>query len=174
MGDRITFTGKIGFEPENKTKKHNAQSLWKRMALVYLQGEITEYYAWFINRRYNLVLNKPLRGAHISFINDSLRDLSLNGTRTIEEIDMVWDQCKKRWDGKEIPVVLDLSPRSDSTHWWLNIPNDERQLLQEIRTEIGLGRPYFGMHMSIGYARPGIYEEHSKYIHNCIKSGLIQ
>jgi hypothetical protein len=172
MRDRITFLGKIGFEPENKTKKHNAQSSWKKVAMVYIAGEVTEYYAWFINKRYNLVLNKPLRGAHISFINDSIRDLSLNNTRTIEEIELAWETCKTKWDGHDLPIVLDLNPRTDDRSWWLNVPNDERVLLQEIRTELGLGRPYFGMHMSIGYANERNID-HSKYIHNLVKEGFI-
>ena len=79
MKDRITLTGKIEFEPEDKTKKHQGQSSWKKIAMVLLDGDICEYYAWFIMRRYNLVLNKPIRGAHISFINDSMRDLTNNG-----------------------------------------------------------------------------------------------
>ena len=78
------------------------------------------------------------------------------------------------WNGKKINIVLDLDPRTDGRTWWLNIPHDERGGLQAIRDELGLGRPYFGMHMSIGYARPGIMEEHSKYLHECIKNGFIQ
>lgn len=173
MNDRIIFSGKIGFEPENKTKKHNAQSSWKKMAMVSIDGDVTDYYAWFIKKRYNLILNKPLRGAHISFINDSLKDLSLNDTRSMEEIDAVWDAVKLKWDKKIIPVVLDLSPRTDDRTWWLNIPHDERGLLQGIREELGLGKPYWGMHMSIGYANEkNLY--HSEYIHNLIKEGYIQ
>lgn len=172
MKERITLSGKIGFEPENKTKKHNAQSSWKRMALVHLNGDLTEYYAWFIQRRYNLVLNKPLRGAHISFINDSIKDLSLNGTKTMEEIDTTWNAVKNKWDKKIIPVVLDLNPRTDDRTWWLNIPHDERGLLQGIREELGLSKPYWGLHMSIGYANEkNLF--HSIYIHNLIKKKLI-
>ena len=173
MNNRITLTGKIGFEPEDYTKKHKAQASWKKMAIVFIDGDITEYYSWFIQKRYNLTLNKPLRGAHISFINDSIKDMSLNGQRTIKEVDELWESVKKKWDGVEIPITLDLSPRTDDRTWWLNIPNDERTILQGIREELGLGRPFWGMHMSIGYARPGIMEEHSKYIHDLIKKNFI-
>jgi hypothetical protein len=172
MKDRITLFGKIGFEPENKTKKHNSQSSWKRMAMVHIDGEVTEYYAWFIQKRYNLILNKPLRGAHISFINDSIKDFSQNGTKTMEEIDETWNNVKTKWDKQIIPVTLDLNPRSDDRTWWLNIPHDERELLHGIRAELGLGRPFWGLHMSIGYANEkNIY--HSVYIHELIKKGLI-
>ena len=173
MKDRITLTGKIGFEPEDRTNKHKAQSSWKKMAMIFIDGDVTEYYAWFIQKRYNLVLNKPLRGAHISFINDSMRDLSLNGTRSNEEIEVVWEAVKKKWDGQKIEIVLDLNPKTDDRSWWLNIPNEERDNIQAIRDELGLGRPYFGMHMSIGYANEKNIE-HSTYIHELIKKGFIK
>lgn len=172
MSERLTLSGKIGFEPENKTKKHSVQSSWKKMAMVYIDGDVTDYYAWFINRRYNLVLNKPLRGAHISFINDSIKDLSVNNTKTIEQIEIDWEAVKLKWDNKIIPVVINLNPRTDDRTWWFNIPHDERTLLQSIRSELGLGKPFWGMHMSIGYANEKNID-HSIYIHNLVKQGLI-
>lgn len=173
MINTITLLGKIGFEPEDKTKKHKAQASWKKMAMVFIDGDITEYYSWFINRRYNLVLNKPLRGAHISFINDSIKDMSLNGARSISEVDILWENVKKKWDKKEIPIVVNLDPRTDDRTWWLNIPHDNRDLLQGIREELGLGKPYWGMHMTIGYANEKNLA-HSIYIHDLIKKGFIQ
>ena len=172
MKDRLTLTGKIGFEPEDKTKKHKGQSSWKKMAMVFMDGDICEYYAWFLQKRYSIVLYKPLRGAHISFINDSMRDFSQGGTVTDEQIEIVWEKVKKKWDGKEIEIVLDLNPKTDDRTWWLNIPNEERNGLQAIRNELGLGRPFFGMHMSIGYANEKNID-HSTYIHDSIKKGFI-
>jgi hypothetical protein len=173
MNNRITLTGTINFEPSDKTKKHLSQASWKKIAMVLIDGDITDYYAWFIKKRYNLMLNKPLRGAHISFINDSMRDLTQNGKISETETLNTWEEVKKKWNGKKINIVLDLDPRTDGRTWWLNIPHDERGGLQAIRDELGLGRPYFGMHMSVGYARPGIMEEHSTYIHESIKKGFI-
>lgn len=173
MKDRITLYGKIGFEPENKTKKHNEQSSWKRMAMVHFDGDVTEYYSWFIKRRYNLELNKPLRGAHISFINDSIRDLTQNGVIPFDEMNKTWEAVKTKWDKQVIPVTLDLDPRTDDKHWWLNIPHDERELLHGIRAELGLGRPFWGLHMTIGYANEkNLF--HSQYIHGLIKQGFIK
>lgn len=172
MIDRLTLNGKITFEVENKTKKHNNQASWKKMAMILIDGDITDYYAWFINKRYNLVLNKPLRGAHVSFINDSIKDMSLNGQRTNKEVDLLWEAVKKKWDKQIIPITIDLNPQSDLIHWWFNIPHDERGLLQGIRTELGLGKPYWGMHMSIGYANE-LNIEHSEYLNKTIKSDNI-
>lgn len=173
MNDRISLIGKIGFEPENKTNKHSNQASWKKIAMVFMDGDITEYYAWFVKKRYNLFLNKPLRGAHVSFINDSMRDLTQNGQKTIEEVEVLWETVKNKWDDKEVPIVLDLNVKTNDEHWWLNIPHDERQLLQSIRDELGLGKPFYGMHMSIGYANDKNIE-HSKYIHDLIKKGFIK
>ncbi len=173
MKERITLTGKIGFEPEDKTNKHLFQSSWKKIAMVFIEGDVCEYYAWFLKKRYNITLNKPIRGAHISFINDSIRDLTQNNNKSEEEILQLWEDVKAKWDGKEIDIVLDLNPKTDDRVWWLNIPNEEREGLQAIRNELGLGRPYFGMHMSIGYANEKNIE-HSTYIHESIKQGFIR
>jgi hypothetical protein len=172
MNNRITLTGKINFEPEDKTKKHLNQASWKKIAMVLIDGDITDYYAWFIQKRYNLMLNKPLRGAHVSFINDSMRDLTQNGKISETEAINTWEEVKKKWNGKKINIVLDLNPKTDDRTWWLNVPHDERNGLQAIRSELGLGIPFFGMHMSIGYANEKNLE-HSVYIHESIKKGFI-
>lgn len=173
MNDKIVLMGKIVFEPVNYTKKHSMQASWKRIAMVFIDGDVTEYYSWFIKKRYNLTLNKPIRGAHISFINDSLRDMSNNGKKSLEEVDRIWNEAKTKWDGKYIPIMLSLDPRTSDKHWWLNIPPDYRDKLHQIRAEVGLGRPNFGLHMTIGLANEKNIE-HSKYIHSLIKSGLIK
>lgn len=170
--DRIKLIGKIGFEPEDKTNKHKSQASWKKIAMIFIDSDITEYYAWFIKKRYNLTLNKPLRGAHISFINDSIKDLTLNGKRTIEEVEVLWEEVKKKWNGKKIEVVLELTPKTDDRIWWLNVPQDERDSIHAIRAELGLGRPYFSLHMSLGYANEKNIA-HSVYIHELIKKGFI-
>ena len=173
MNNRITLTGTISFQIEDKTKKHLNQASWKKIAMVLIDGDICEYYAWFIQRRYNLVLNKPLRGAHVSFINDSMRDLTQNGKMSEADAITKWEEVKKKWNGKKIDIVLDLDPKTDDRTWWLNIPHDEREGLQAIRSELGLGKPFFGMHMSIGYANEKNIE-HSVYIHELIKKGFIR
>lgn len=171
--DRITLYGKIVFEPEDATKKHKEQASWKKIAMIMFEGDLAEYYAWFLNKRYSIILNKPLRGAHISFINDSLKDMSLGGKRSSTEVETLWKAIKTKWNGQTIPIVLSLDPRTDDNHWWLNIPHDERGLLHGIREELGLGKPYWGLHMSLGYANEKNLP-HSKYIHDLIKKGFIK
>lgn len=168
----IELTGKIHFDPEDKTKKHIDQSSWKKVAMVLFSGEICEYYSWYITKRYNITLLKPLRGAHISFINDSFRDMQKSENLSMLEVSNKWDNVKTKWDGKTVNIVLDLDPRTDDRTWWLNVPREHRGDLQGIRNELGLGVPFYGMHMSIGYAHPH-HENHSRYIHTCIKNGFI-
>jgi hypothetical protein len=167
----IETYGTIHYEPINKTNKHNEQSNWKRIAMVLIGGDIEAYYRWFIERRYNLVLNKTVRGPHISFINDHIKDIN-EGNGTEEERQALWKQSKKRWDGKRVKIVLSTDVRSDGKHWWLVMPEEERNLLHDIRNEIGLGRPHWGLHMSIGYANERNVE-HSRYILRQINNGLV-
>lgn len=147
--------GKIWFDPKNVTKKHNNQAEWKRMAMVIFDCDITEYYSWFIKKRYNLQLNRPLRGPHISFINDSVRDMGDKADK--------WDEVKEKYNGKEVIVTLNPDVRSDGKHWWFVVEHESRKPLLDIREELGLSKPYWGMHMTIGYANEKNIE-HSKYI----------
>ena len=175
MDNTIKIKGIIEFDPIDRTKKHERQGTWKKIALVNIDGDICDYYCWFIKKRYNLHLQTPLRNAHVSFIND--RESDTNGK---------WEEVKKKWNGQEVEIVLDVSPMSDEENWWLNIPNEERDGLHFIRAELGLGKPYFGLHMTIGTAintfprtKKGnnamrakiMNEEHSKYIVNLIRNG---
>jgi hypothetical protein len=161
MKNTIEITGKIVFDPNNKTRKHEKQGSWKKLAMVLFSDDSSAYYAWFISNRYNITLNPPLRGPHISFISDRHAE-----TKN-------WDEIKKKWDGKKIKVVLDLDARSDGKHWWLNIPQEDRGDLHAIRAELGLDRPHFGLHMSIGYANEKNID-HSNYIVRLLRKGKIK
>ena len=97
-----------------------------------------------------------------------MKDLSLNGKRTNQDVEVLWEKTKVKWNNKKIPIVLDLNPKSDDRIWWLNVPHEERGLLQGIRTELGLEKPFWGLHMSLGYANEKNLA-HSVYIHNLIK-----
>ena len=147
--------GKIVFDPINVTKKHNTQSTWKKVAIIKFDCDTYEYYSWFLKKRFNLFLNKPLRGTHLTFINDIVSD-------------EVYLQARDMFDGKEITVQYDptLIRSNKSGHWWLKAYSDDAQ---NIRNVIGLGDPYFGYHITIGLATH-LQLEHSKYItEQCIR-----
>jgi hypothetical protein len=148
------------FDPENKTKKHDNQASWKRTAMLMFHDDMAAYYSWFIKKRYNLTLNPPLRGAHVTFVNDRASDM--NGE---------WDSVKDKWDGKKVEVELNLDARTDANYWWLNVlPNDE---LNAIRAELGLGKPFYPFHLTIGYPN-NKNEAHAEYIHRMIRNGMIK
>jgi hypothetical protein len=152
----ITIRGKIVFDVPNVTRKHNRQADWKRIAMVVFEDDTAEYYSWFIKRRYGITLNKPLRGPHITFVNDSVREI--NGG------DKAWEEVRKKWDSKEIEVTLNLDVRTNIEYWWLRASSESFNFVRE---ELGIGEPYFSYHMTIGFPNERNIEQ-SEYIHNLI------
>lgn len=155
--------GTIEFDVADFTKKHKAQGAWKASSIIKLDDDVERYYRWFLFRRYGLELNQSLRGSHITFIADRFTDIDKKQ----------YEQVKNHFNGKQIEIVLNLDPRSDGTHWWINIPEEFRGEIHAIREAVGLGRPNFGLHMSIGHANTGRKSEHSKYIHRLLTKKLI-
>lgn len=149
----ISCTGIIKFNPVDKTKKHKSQATWKRVAMILTGDDIAEYYAWFIKRRYNLQLNKPLRGTHVTFINDRVAEVPL------------FDRAQKLYDGKKIKFYIDPNPRTDGKYWWLKVTSATSERIR--RTAGGTPQPYYPMHLTIGYADDRNIE-HAEYIHKCI------
>jgi len=187
----IKLNGIIKFDPADRTNKHLKQSSWKKVAMVLLEDNniqkgICEYYAWFIKKRYSINLLKPLRGAHVTFINDRASDITGD-----------WESVKKKWNNKHIDIYLNVDPRTDSAeekgkityNWWLNVPHEKKDGLHSIRKELGLEKPFFGLHMTIGravnFVLDGKFEnnavrakemniEQSIYIHTLIKKGFLK
>ena len=156
---RIHVKGVIVFDVDDLTKKHVEQGAWKRTCMVFIgdtksgkynyddykfRGNECEYYSWFIKRSHGIELTKPLRNAHISFINDRMDEMTVH-TKDNKDRVKLWEKVKKKWDGKEVDIVLDVRPdTSTRTHWWLIIPHDERGELQSIRDELGFINPKTG------------------------------
>ena len=166
MKTYIEIQGTIYFDPPDATKKHERQSPWKRIAMVMLDGgtELTSYYAWFIEKRYGVRLNKTLRGAHISFINDHIKDIS--GSNDFQK-QALWEKIRNKYNKTRITITVDVDARTNGNHWWFIIPEEHRKELHGIREELGLSRPKHGLHMTIGY--PNEHNlDHSRYIHNLL------
>jgi hypothetical protein len=150
--------GILVFDPINVTKKHNAQSAWKKVAIVKFDCDAYSYYSWFLQKRFNLFLNKPLRGTHLTFINDIVDD-------------DIYLKAKEMFDGKEVTVKYDptIVRSNKSGHWWLKAESLD---CANIRSVMGLGDPYFGYHITIGLATH-LQLDHSKYItEQCIKFNI--
>ncbi len=155
----LELIGKIEFDPINVTKKHNKQASWKKTAMVKFDCDIWEYYSWFLKKRFNLYLNKPLRGTHLTIINDKFDP----------ETEYLYDQGRQLFHGKEIRIQYDptLIRANDKGHWWINADSDDAK---NIRSVMGLTPdPYFGFHITIGLATH-LQLDHSKYIlKQCIR-----
>ena len=157
----FTIKGILEFDPINVTKKHDNQSSWKKVAMVRSEDvdDTWAYYSWFLKKRFNLNLNKPLRGTHMTIINDIVDD-------------NLYEMGRQLFHGKEITIQYDPSDiRSNKKgHWWLKSYSDDAH---NIRTVVGLDpKPYFGLHITIGLATH-LQLEHSKYItEQCIKFNL--
>ena len=151
--------GLIEFDPVNVTKKHDAQSSWKRTAMVKFDDDTWAYYAWFLERRFNLKVNKPLRGTHVTIINDKC-DFE------------VFEKARSLFHGKEIRMQYDPTHirANKKGHWWIKVECEDAK---SIRAAMGLTPdPYFGFHLTIGLATH-LQLEHSNYIvDQCIKFNL--
>lgn len=161
----IKIKGIIEFAPEDKTNKHKSQSSWKRVAMIRTNCDLDRYYSWFLKKRFNLELNKNLRGTHITFINDRMN------------VD-TFEQAKKIFDGKEITFYYEIEPRTSGEHWWLRVHCPEAENIREV---MGLSKePFYPFHLTLGHAVTKYpesaqsensvmmikkdYLEHSKYI----------
>lgn len=154
----IQVQATINFYPEEKTRKHIAQGVWKRHALIETNCDIELYYAWFLKKRFNLKLNKTLRGTHISFIADRCESKN-------------WEEVAKKYHGKSITFYHELEPRTQGEHWWLRVYSPHAG---DIREELGLSRePFHPLHLTLGYATIKNIE-HSFYImETCKRFNLV-
>lgn len=141
---------RIEFDPKNYTKKHENQSSWKKSVIAYIDGDLCEYYSWFIKKRYNLELLKPLRKSHMTIVNDKFHNEKL------------WNKVKKKWDGKTIKIKFDVNSRTNGEHWWLRSDSEDARSL---RTDLKLNpQPYYKYHITIGLTNSKT-RFHSEYIH---------
>lgn len=146
--------GKINFKPLDITKKHKKQSSWKKVGIANIGDDVSDYYSWFLKKRYNLFLNKPLRGSHVTIINDRIDDY-------------IYNQALDVFNNKEISIKYDPTNIrcNEKGHWWIKVYSDD---ILNIRKSMGLSEnPYFGLHLTIGRATH-LQLEHSKYIRNQI------
>lgn len=132
----MKVVGKLVFDPVNVSKKHVRQSSWKRVAMVTMRGDFCKYYAWFIQKRFGVELNLPIRRMHLTFVNDKNIDQKL------------YYKVKDKWNGKLVEV--EYNPQQlvfNGEHWWVRCRCD---VLNDIRKEMGLGRYIYGYHLTVG------------------------
>jgi len=149
----------IQFDPPNLTDKHEKQSEWKKTVVCLADCDIDKYYAWFLEKRFNLKLNRSIRKAHITIVADRITDKEK------------YQQAKEIFNGKEVTFTYDPEEiRSNGEDWWVKVYNTD---IEAIREFAGLNRkPFFNLHMTIGYANEkNLF--HSEYIlRNILKFNL--
>lgn len=168
MNTTVDIYGRIIFDPKNMTRKHRKQSCWKKVAIVDISGEWCNYYGWFLAKR-GLTLNTPLRGAHVTFINDA--SIYINGDSQKEKYEL-WSKVKKVFHKKKVTFSVGLSPKTDGKHWWLRVTPDSCGELQAIRNILGMGQPNWEFHLTIGYANERNTIQ-SQYLKTLISNKLI-
>ena len=173
MSELIEITGKLHFDPVVISKKHASQSTWKHVAIVKFDDDQSDdYYRWFLEKRYNLSINKPIRGFHLTVINDIIKGFS----------DKDLAQLKKTFEGVPIKVKFSVDVRSNGEHWWLKAYSKDAE---DIRKVFNLNKtPYWNWHLTVGYVNQGNANakgikynqmwEHSHYIHNLLIQNLIR
>ena len=134
----FTIRGKITFDPEDKTNKHTRQGVWKKAAIVLLYCDTYKYYAWFLEKRFNITLQRPLRFTHFTIINDRI---------TTKEDLVKYEECKKKWDGKEVEFTYNPEYRTNGKHFWFRIYSEDAL---QIRKDAGLGKYEHGLHLTVG------------------------
>ena len=145
----VELEGTIIIAPPNKTKKHESQADWKRVAMITFPGsEIAEFYSYLLYKKYNIKLNKPLRNSHITIINSNYLKES---TLPDKDKELAWKKFEKDYNNKKIKIILDISKfYTNGNHYWLIIPHEHRNFIYNIRAEIGLEKPFFGLHLTLG------------------------
>lgn len=132
-------TGVLKLDLTPRTKKHIKQSSWKYTACISINHDFYEYYQWFIQAKFGLVLNKPIREAHLTVINDKLDP-------------HIWDkleELKNTFNNKQVVFSYDPSLlRTDGTYWWIKA---DAAVIPFIRKKFDLNPvPYFAPHITIG------------------------
>jgi hypothetical protein len=137
----------LEFDPPHLIEKHEKQAEWKKTAICNVgdHDDICTYYAWFLKKRFNISLNPPMRGSHVTVINDKIYDLEK------------YNQAKEIFNKKEIIFEFDPAevrgannPKGEF-YWWLKVYNTD---VEAIREFAGLSRkPFFNLHLTLGAAK---------------------
>jgi hypothetical protein len=144
----IEIKCKIKYDPVPLTGK--AETMFKEWWMIAtVEGELTEYYAWFVLKRTGIILQRPAWGAHISVIRGEE-----------PENKKLW----KKYQDSEVTMVYDPDVRTNGEHWWMRAHCPE---LLDIREELGLVRfGSFNLHLTLGRPLPRHKETSDYFLKN--------
>ena len=120
--------------------------------MIVLNDDTSSYYSWFLRKRFGLHLNPPIRGSHLTVVNDRIQ-----GNEDMEK----YVKGKELWHGKDIEFTYDSDVRTDEVSWWLPVKSE---MSIQVRNDCGLGKAFYGFHLTIGRADHPLMIEHSKYV----------
>ena len=147
------ISGKLIFDPMLNGKP--CEPYW---AIIQLECDISEYYAWFLQRRYGISVIKPLWGPHVSVIRGEICDK------------LIWDKFKSEFNNKDIQFEYENGFKTNGQHWWLRVVCDE---MKQMRENMGYQSNGIGLHLTIGKPKP-LHIQQTQYIHTLFKKGLIE
>jgi hypothetical protein len=106
-------------------------------------------------------LNDPVRGTHVTAINDIVDD-------------EIYLQAKDMFHGKEVeitydPTLIRCNTKGDKMWWHIKVYSDD---IMNIRTAMGLGTPFHSLHMTIGLVNPTFIEHNEWVVKSCEKLGM--
>lgn len=145
----IETSGTIIFDPI--PEKGNIKKLFKPYwVIVVTNDDVDGYYRWFLNKRFNLILQAPAWGPHLTIVAGNQVD------------DGLWDIVKKEYNNTTINFTHENLPKSNGTYWWLKSYCPEiENIRKKLKLPVGLRFP---LHLTLGVPIPR-HQEHSTYIH---------
>lgn len=149
-------TATIYFDPNHVTKKHEEQSSWKAVGIALLKDDTEAYYRWFLERRFNLKLIKTIRGSHLTFLNEKYENIKVD-----------YEEAKKYFTNKKVTIKYHpKNLRFGNGFWFILAESDD---LMNVRSALGLGKPYFDFHITLGNTNE-LGKEQSQYIKDVLKA----
>lgn len=149
----LEITGSYVFDP---LALINSADLFKPFwVIIRLDDDTSDYYSWFIEKRYGIKVQRPAWGSHISII---------RGEQTSIEY---WESFKKEYNNKPVKLIHNSELRSNGKHWWIRVSSEEAK---DLREKMGYSRdPQFPFHLTIGMPTPK-FEQQSFYVLNNINN----
>lgn len=144
----MQFRGKIVFDPRANTKKIENRLESHSYCLLLFDSDICEYYSWFLKKK-GLLLIHPVSGPHITLVSEKTK--YIDGS-SIEEKKLLWEGVKQKYNKLEVEVDINTEIYySNGKHWWLKMSKESEQECLVIRNLLGLGKPKFSLHFTLGY-----------------------
>lgn len=147
---------KLNFSPKNISKKQISQSSWKCYAFAELDDDSDAYYRWLIKRKTGLELMHPIRGPHISVINDKMDKA-------------IFEKYASEYKDTELEFTITDKIRSNIYEWWVRVESDDAM---KLRSAFGLGEPYFNLHLTIGIVKESEIPKSDYFVSELMRKSL--